>query len=102
MHGGPLVAAAVIAALGGAIGTLSEQSVLQRRRATQVAPLVFVIELLVPVGLAVTVIGENWSNSRAWIGVCLVLVTVGTVALARTPTIAQLIASGHAEAPAVR
>jgi len=65
-------------------------------------PLVFVIELLVPVGLAVTVIGENWSNSRAWIGVCLVLVTVGTVALARTPTIAQLIASGHAEAPAVR
>lgn len=99
---GPLVAAAVIAALGGAIGTLSEQSVLQRRRATQVAPLVFVIELLVPVGLAVTVIGENWSNSRAWIGVCLVLVTVGTVALARTPTIAQLIASGHAEAPAVR
>jgi drug/metabolite transporter (DMT)-like permease len=94
-----LVLVAAVAAFGGAIGTLSEQSALQRRQATQVAPLVFVIELLVPVGLAVTVVGEDWSASPAWIGICLALVTLGTVALARTPTIAQLIASGHLEKP---
>jgi hypothetical protein len=64
------------------------------------APLVFVIELLIPVGLAVTVVGEDWSRSPAWIGICLTLVTAGTVALARTPTIAQLIASGQRTAPA--
>jgi drug/metabolite transporter (DMT)-like permease len=94
---GTLVIAAVIAALGGAFGTLSEQSALQQRQATQVAPLIFVIELLVPVGLAVTVIGESWSSSPALIGISLALVTIGTIALGRTPTIAQLVASGDLE-----
>jgi drug/metabolite transporter (DMT)-like permease len=91
---GTLVIAALIAAMGGAVGTLSEQSALQQRQATQVAPLIFVIELLVPVGLAVTVVGESWSSSPAEIGICLTLVTLGTIALARTPTIAQLVATG--------
>lgn len=62
---GTLVLVAAIATLGGALGTLSEQSALQRRQATQVAPVVFVIELLVPIGLAVTVVGEDWSSSPA-------------------------------------
>jgi drug/metabolite transporter (DMT)-like permease len=92
---GALVIAATIAAVGGVIGTLSEQSALQQRHATQVAPLIFVVELLVPVGLAVTVVGESWSSSPALIGICLTLVTIGTIALGRTPTIAQLIASGN-------
>jgi hypothetical protein len=96
---GSLVITAAVAAFGASIGTLNEQSALQQRQATQVAPLVFVIELLVPVGLAVTVVGESWSRSPGWIVICLTLVTAGTVALTRTPTIAQLIASGHAEKP---
>jgi drug/metabolite transporter (DMT)-like permease len=91
---GALAIAAAIAAFGGVIGTLSEQSALQQRQATQVAPLIFVIELLVPVGLAVTVVGESWSSSPAVIGLCLALVTLGTVTLGRAPTIAQLVASG--------
>jgi drug/metabolite transporter (DMT)-like permease len=94
---GALVIVAVIAALGGVIGTLSEQSALQQRQATQVAPLIFVIELLVPVGLAVTVVGESWSSSPVLIGVCLGLVTIGTIVLGRTPTLAQLMASGSRE-----
>ncbi len=94
---GSLVIVAAIAAFGGAIGTLSEQSALQQRQATQVAPVIFVIELLVPVGLAVTVIGESWSSSPVLIGGCLTLVTIGTIALGRTPTIAQLAASGDLE-----
>jgi drug/metabolite transporter (DMT)-like permease len=97
---GTLLLVAATAAFGGAIGTLSEQSALQRRQATQVAPLVFVIELLIPVGLAVTVVGEDWHRSPTWIGICLALVTAGTVALARTPTIAQLITSGQFDTPA--
>jgi drug/metabolite transporter (DMT)-like permease len=97
---GALVIVAVIAGAGGAIGTLSEQSALQQRQATQVAPLIFVIELLVPVGLAVTVVGESWSNSPVLIGICLTLVTFGTIVLGRTPTIGQLIVrSSEHEAP---
>ena len=61
------------------------------------APIIFVIELLLPVGLAVTVVGEDWDRSPFWIGGALALVTAGTIALGRTPTIAQLIASGHAD-----
>lgn len=99
---GALVIAAAIAAMAGAVGTLSEQSALQHRQATQVAPLIFVIELLVPVGLAVTVVGESWSSAPAVIGVCLTLVTLGTIALARTPTIAQLVATGSLDDAARR
>jgi drug/metabolite transporter (DMT)-like permease len=94
---GSLIIVAAVAALAGAFGTLNEQSALQQRQATQVAPLVFVIELLVPVGLAVTVVGESWSSSPVLIGLCLALVTIGTIALGRTPTIAQLIASDQPE-----
>jgi drug/metabolite transporter (DMT)-like permease len=99
---GTLVIVAAIAAFGGAIGTLSEQSALQQRQATQVAPLIFVVELLVPVALAVTVVGEDWSKSPALIGIGLTLVTIGTVVLGRTPTIAQLIASAQGDQAARR
>jgi hypothetical protein len=48
------------------------------------------------------VVGESWSGSPAVIGICLTLVTVGTIALGRTPTIAQLVASGNPEQAAPR
>ncbi|MBO0838867.1 MAG: hypothetical protein J2P28_25590 [Actinobacteria bacterium] len=83
----------VIAALSGFTGALSEQSALQQRQATQVAAWIFVIELLVPIILAVTVIGESWSRSPAIIAVCLLLTIAGTAILGRTPTIAQLAAA---------
>jgi drug/metabolite transporter (DMT)-like permease len=90
---GTLVVVVVIAAFGATTGTVSEMSALQRRQAIQVAPVIFVIELLVPVALAVTVVGEHWGSSSVIIGVCLALVTTGTIALGRTPSIAKLIAS---------
>src|SRR3954466_4477934 len=52
-----MVAVAAVAALA---GTLSEQTALQRRQATQVAPIIFAVELLIPVALAVLVVGEDW------------------------------------------
>jgi drug/metabolite transporter (DMT)-like permease len=92
------VAAAVVIAVAAAaalVGTLTEQTALQRRQATQVAPLIFTVELLVPVALAVLVVGEDWDRSSA-IGIvaALVLVVGGAATLARTPTVARMLEAG--------
>jgi drug/metabolite transporter (DMT)-like permease len=87
-----MVVAIGLAALAAAVGTVSEQTALQRRQATQVAPIIFAIELLVPVALAVLVVGEDWERSSL-IGILLALglVVAGALALARTPTVARLL-----------
>jgi drug/metabolite transporter (DMT)-like permease len=82
-----------VAAAGALVGTLSEQSALQRRPATQVAPIIFVVEMLVPVGLAVTVVGESWSGSTGAIALALALVVGGVVAVSRAPQVAGLLGS---------
>jgi hypothetical protein len=56
-----------------------------------VAPIIFVVEMLVPIGLALTVVGESWSHSTAAIALGLLLVVAGVVALSRTPQVAGLI-----------
>jgi drug/metabolite transporter (DMT)-like permease len=85
-----------LAGLAAAVGTLSEQTALQRRQATQVAPIIFAIELLVPVALAVLVVGEDWERSSlAGILVALALVVGGALSLARTPTVARMLGEGH-------
>jgi drug/metabolite transporter (DMT)-like permease len=81
---------AVVAAAGALAGTLMEQTALQRRPVTQVAPVIFVVELLVPVGLAVLVVGEDWAGSKAAIAAALVLIVGGAVALTRAPQVAAL------------
>jgi drug/metabolite transporter (DMT)-like permease len=87
-----MVVAVGLAAAAAAVGTLSEQTALQRRQATQVAPIIFAIELLVPVALAVLVVGEDWERSSlAGILVALALVVGGALSLARTPTVARLL-----------
>jgi drug/metabolite transporter (DMT)-like permease len=90
-----MVVAIGLAALAAAVGTLSEQTALQRRQATQVAPIIFAIELLVPVALAVLVVGEDWERSSlAGILVALALVVGGALSLARTQTVARLLGEG--------
>ncbi|MEA2440374.1 MAG: hypothetical protein QOH76_1798 [Thermoleophilaceae bacterium] len=84
-----------VAAVAALAGTLSEQTALQRRQATQVAPIIFAIELLVPVALAVLVVGEDWEgSSAAGIVAGLALTLGGAVALARTPSVARLLEAG--------
>ena len=90
---GALVLVLAVTGAAALAGTLSEQSALQRRQATQVAPIIFVIEMLVPIALALTVVGESWSGSVAAIAVALALVVAGVVALSRTPQVAGLIGS---------
>jgi drug/metabolite transporter (DMT)-like permease len=89
----PLLLVLAVAGAGALAGTLTEQTALQRRQATQVAPIIFVVEMLVPVALALTVVGESWSGSIAPIMIALALVVGGVVALSRTPQVAGLIAS---------
>src|SRR4051794_29399879 len=90
----PLVLVVAVAAVAALVGTLSEQSALQRRQATQVAPIIFVVEMLVPIALALTVVGESWSGAVPPIAVAIALVVAGVVTLARAPQLAGLL--GHA------
>ena len=85
-----------LAALAALVGTLTEQTALQRRQATQVAPIIFAVELLVPLALAVLVVGEDWERSSL-IGIvaALVLVVGGAFTLGRAPTVARLLEAGH-------
>ena len=56
---GWLVATAVIAGLG----FLSQVTALQRRSATQVGPVIYVVPVLVPVLLAPFITGEDWGDT---------------------------------------
>lgn len=94
--GRPLIALAWAAGTGVAIllGLLSETTALQRLPATRVAPLVLVIQITVPVVLAPLVLGEDWGDTPlggGLIGASLALVAVGTVALASSSAIADLL-----------
>jgi drug/metabolite transporter (DMT)-like permease len=73
---GWLAATAVIAGLG----FLSQVTALQRRPATQVGPVVYVIPVLVPVLLAPFITGEDWGDTPLGglvLVVSLVVVSVG-------------------------
>ena len=95
----PLLLVLAVAAAGALAGTLCEQTALQRRQATQVAPIIFVVEMLVPVGLAVTVVGESWSTSPAANAIALALVVAGVVGISRAPQVAGLIATAESTSP---
>ncbi len=82
-----------------AIATLSEMSSLQSRPAIQVAPVVFVIQTVVPVALAPLLFGESFSATPAGgvpLGASLALVIAGAAVLARSPLLLALMPSKHA------
>ncbi|MGN6816448.1 MAG: hypothetical protein ACTHK3_10250 [Solirubrobacterales bacterium] len=82
------------------LALLSEMSALQQRPATQVAPAMFAVQVLVPVLLAPLIFGESWSNTP-WSGVALVafmaVAVSGTVLLAGSRAVGAVIQSAHAE-----
>jgi drug/metabolite transporter (DMT)-like permease len=85
------------------LGLLSEMSALQRRPATQVVPIVFVVQICVPVLLAPLVGGESWSATPlggvALLGL-LALVGAGAWLLGSTRAVSGLITAGHRGPPA--
>jgi drug/metabolite transporter (DMT)-like permease len=75
------------------IGLVSEMTALQRRAATQVGPLVFVVQTLVPVVLAWPLVGESWSStpgSGIPIVFATVTITAAAAVLARSPAVIGL------------
>jgi len=98
--GALLVAVAWLAtaALSEALALLSEMSALQRRPATHVAPVMFAVQVLVPVLLAPLIFGESWGSTplggAALVGSMAVAVG-GTVLLAGSPAVGAVIENAH-------
>jgi hypothetical protein len=92
-----LVAAAAV------IGVLSENSAFQARPASQVAPLVFSVQTVLPVVLAPLVGGEDWADTPLGgfaVVIALSAVIAGVVLIARSQAVGSLIA-GHSSELAV-
>lgn len=87
-------------ALSEGLALLSEMSALQQRPATQVAPAMFAIQVLVPVLLAPVIFNESWAKTPLG-GVAtvafIVIAVVGTVLLAGSRAVGAVIESAHAE-----
>jgi hypothetical protein len=86
----PALVWALATGLASGLALISEMTALQQRRATQVAPLVFVVQVVVPVLAAPLLVGERWMSSASHaIGVCsgLAIVIAGAVALVTSPTV---------------
>jgi len=80
------------------LALLSEMSALQARPATHVAPVMFAVQVLVPVLLAPLIFGESWDTTPAG-GAALVafmaLAVSGTVLLAGSRAVGAVIESAH-------
>ncbi len=98
---GAIVVAALwlgTAAASEGLALLSEMSALQRRAATHVAPVMFAVQILVPVLLAPLIFGESWGDTPlggialvAFIGVAV----VGTMLLAGSRSVAVVLESAR-------
>ena len=80
-----------LTAASAALGLLSEMTALQHRPATQVAPLVYVVQVPVPVLMAPMLGGEDWGStplSGAVLAMLLVLVAAGAALLAGSRLVA--------------
>jgi drug/metabolite transporter (DMT)-like permease len=89
-HWGTAIAWAVGAALAAVVGLTCEMSALQRRPAILVAPVVFVVQTIVPIGLAPLVVHSSFVDSPLsgvpLIG-CLAVLLAGATTIARSPAL---------------
>jgi hypothetical protein len=80
------------------LALLSEMSALQRRPATHVAPVMFAVQVLLPVALAPLIFGEAWSSTPLG-GVALIafmaMAVAGVVLLAGSRAVGAVIESAH-------
>jgi len=89
-----LIGWGVVMGLAAAVGTLSEMSALQRRPATQVAPIVLALTTLVPVALAPVLADETWSADpwlRVALGASILLIVGGASVLAMSPAVGAVL-----------
>jgi drug/metabolite transporter (DMT)-like permease len=86
------------AALSEGLALLSEMSALQRRPATHVAPVMFAVQVLVPVLLAPLIFGESWGSTPlggAALVASMALAVAGTVLLAGSRAVGAVIENAH-------
>jgi drug/metabolite transporter (DMT)-like permease len=100
--GSIVVAAIWLATAAGSEGLalLSEMSALGRRPATRVAPVMFAVQVVVPVILAPLIFEESWSDTPgggAGLVAAILLILAGVVALAGSKAVGAVIDSAHAE-----
>jgi drug/metabolite transporter (DMT)-like permease len=92
-HYGTAVSWAVGAAAAAVVGLTCEMSALQRRPAILVAPVVFVVQTVVPIGLAPLVLHTSFIDSPLdgvpLLG-CLLVVLAGAITIARSPALIAL------------
>ncbi len=100
---GSLVVAAIwlaTAAVSEGVALLSEMSALGQRPATQVTPVMFAVQVVVPVILAPLIFEESWSGTPGG-GVVLVaailVALAGVIALAGSRAVGAVIESAHAD-----
>ena len=100
---GTLILAALwlaTAAASEGLALLSEMSALQRRPATQMAPMMFAVQVLVPVVLAPLIFDESWADTplggAALVGF-IAIVVAGAVLLAGSKAVAAVMESAHAD-----
>jgi drug/metabolite transporter (DMT)-like permease len=89
----------LLAATFGGLGLLSEMSALRSWPVTRVAPIVFGLNVAVPVLLAPTLCGERWGGSTVHFGAVvasLTAVLVGAIALARSQVVSAALATERA------
>ncbi|HEY2478579.1 MAG TPA: hypothetical protein VGI17_07600 [Solirubrobacterales bacterium] len=88
------------AAASEGLALLSEMSALGRRPATRVAPVMFAVQVVVPVILAPLIFEESWSATPAGgaaLVVAILLVLAGVVSLAGSQAVGAVIESAHAD-----
>jgi drug/metabolite transporter (DMT)-like permease len=81
------------------LALLSEMSALQRRPATHVAPVMFAVQVLVPVILAPLIFEEKWSTTPldgAALVAFMAVALAGTILLAGSRVVGAVIESAHA------
>jgi drug/metabolite transporter (DMT)-like permease len=95
---GALVAWLCVTGVIAILGVLNEMSALQRRPATQVAPVVFGLNIIVPVVLAPILAGESWKLpgvERSALLASLLAVIAGIISLSRSETVVAVLASAE-------
>jgi drug/metabolite transporter (DMT)-like permease len=86
------------AAASEGLALLSEMSALQRRPATHVAPIMFAVQVLVPVVLAPLIFGESWADTPlggALLVASIAVAVAGTVLLAGSAAVGAVISAAH-------
>jgi drug/metabolite transporter (DMT)-like permease len=92
---GVATALAALAAVAGALATISEMSALQHAPATRVGPIVLAMQIVIPVVLGATVAGEEWGATPAGglvLAGGLAVVVAGATLLAASRAVAAVIA----------